>query len=110
MAKVYITRDLKTYTNGRFEIALQGESIKDIVGNLLKEHKDLESHIYTNDGKLKNYVNIYLNEKNINIRIISKKLSINYSIYINLLININNALKNVLRFIKKKNRRRTLFK
>ena len=43
MAKVYITRDLKTYTNGRFEIALQGESIKDIVGNLLKEHKDLES-------------------------------------------------------------------
>ena len=52
MAKVYITRDLKTYTNGRFEIALQGESIKDIVGNLLKEHKDLESHIYTNDGKL----------------------------------------------------------
>ncbi len=33
MAKVYITRDLKTYTN---------------------------------DGKLKNYVNIYLNEKNIN--------------------------------------------
>ena len=56
MAKVYITRDLKTYTNGRFEIALQGESIKDIVGNLLKEHKDLESHIYTNDGKLKNYV------------------------------------------------------
>lgn len=66
MAKVYITRDLKTYTNGRFEIALQGESIKYIVGNLLKEHKDLESHIYTNDGKLKNYVNIYLNEKNIN--------------------------------------------
>ena len=66
MAKVYITRDLKTYTNGRFEIALQGKSIKDIVGNLLKEHKDLESHIYTNDGKLKNYVNIYLNEKNIN--------------------------------------------
>ena len=66
MAKVYITRDLKTYTNGRFEIALQGESIKDFVGNLLKEHKDLESHIYTNDGKLKNYVNIYLNEKNIN--------------------------------------------
>ncbi|MGJ0337850.1 hypothetical protein [Aliarcobacter cryaerophilus] len=66
MAKVYITRDLKTYTNGRFEIPLQGESIKDIVGNLLKEHKDLESHIYTNDGKLKNYLNIYLNEKNIN--------------------------------------------
>ena len=27
MAKVYITRDLKTYTNGRFEIALQGEKI-----------------------------------------------------------------------------------
>ncbi|WP_066165637.1 ubiquitin family protein [Aliarcobacter cryaerophilus] len=66
MAKVYITRDLKTYTNGRFEISLQGESIKDIVGNLLKEHKDLGNHIYTNDGKLKNYVNIYLNEKNIN--------------------------------------------
>ena len=40
MAKVYITRDLKTYTNGRFEIALQGESIKDIVGNLLKECKN----------------------------------------------------------------------
>lgn len=66
MAKVYITRELKTYTNGIFEIALQGESIKDIVGNLLKEHKDLKNHIYTDDGNLKNYVNIYLNEENIN--------------------------------------------
>ena len=28
MAKVYITRDLKTYTNGRFEIALQGERFR----------------------------------------------------------------------------------
>ena len=46
MAKVYITRDLKTYTNGRFEIALQGESIKDIVGNLLKEHKELCKYIF----------------------------------------------------------------
>ena len=81
MAKVYITRDLKTYTNGRFEIALQGESIKDIVGNLLKEHKDLESHIYTNDGKLKNYVNIYLNE-NLGLLIFNE---VSFKIRINLI-------------------------
>lgn len=66
MAKVYITRDLKTYTNGIFEISLNGENIKDIVKNLLKEHKALKTHIYTDNGKLKNYINIYLNERNIN--------------------------------------------
>ncbi|WP_198306009.1 hypothetical protein [Arcobacter vandammei] len=66
MAKVYITRDLKTYTNGIFEISLNGENIKDIVGNLVREHRDLENHIYTDNGKLKNYINIYLNERNIN--------------------------------------------
>lgn len=66
MAKIYITKDLKIFTNGRFEITLEGQNIKDIVGNLLKEHKKLRNHIYTDDGKLKNYVNIYLNEENIN--------------------------------------------
>lgn len=65
MAKVYITKDLKTFTNGIFEISLQGESIKDIVGNLVREHRDLRNHIYNFDGELKNYVNIYLNEENI---------------------------------------------
>lgn len=65
MAKVYIPTALRLFTNGEFEISLQGENIKDIVGNLVKEHQDLKNHLFSTDGKLRSFVNIYLNEEDI---------------------------------------------
>ncbi|AXK49773.1 hypothetical protein CRU87_03250 [Aliarcobacter trophiarum LMG 25534] len=65
MVKVYITRNLKTYTNGIFEISLRGENIKDIIENLLEKHNGLKNFIYTNEDKLSDYIKIYLNEREI---------------------------------------------
>ncbi|QKF60293.1 MoaD/ThiS family protein [Aliarcobacter lanthieri] len=65
MAKVYIPTALRLFTNGEFEIALEGENIKDIVGNLVNTHQDLKNHLFSTDGKLRSFVNIYLNEEDI---------------------------------------------
>ncbi|KLE01598.1 MoaD/ThiS family protein [Aliarcobacter butzleri] len=65
MAKVYIPRTLRLFTNGDFEIILGGEKISDVVSNLVGKYQDLENYIFTNEGRLKSFVNIYLNEEDI---------------------------------------------
>lgn len=65
MAKVYIPRTLRLFTNGDFEIILGGEKISDVVSNLVGKYQDLENYIFTNEGILKGFVNIYLNEEDI---------------------------------------------
>lgn len=65
MAKVYIPRTLRLFTNGDFEIILGGEKISDVVSNLVVKYQDLENYIFTNEGRLKSFVNIYLNEEDI---------------------------------------------
>ncbi|MDK2061910.1 MoaD/ThiS family protein [Aliarcobacter butzleri] len=65
MAKVYIPRTLRLFTNSDFEIILGGEKISDVVSNLVGKYQDLENYIFTNEGRLKSFVNIYLNEEDI---------------------------------------------
>ena len=47
MAKVYIPRTLRLFTNGDFEIILGGEKISDVVSNLVGKYQDLENYIFT---------------------------------------------------------------
>lgn len=65
MAKIYIPTALRQFTNSESEIELVGDNIKDIVENLVTTHKDLRNHLFTNEGKLRSFVNIYLNEEDI---------------------------------------------
>ncbi|MCT7586791.1 MoaD/ThiS family protein [Arcobacter lacus] len=65
MAKVYIPTALRLFTNGDFEIILGGENISDVVSNLVDKYQDLKNHLFTNEGKLRSFVNIYLNEEDI---------------------------------------------
>lgn len=51
MAKVYIPRTLRLFTNGDFEIILGGEKISDVVSNLVGKYQDLENYIFTNEGR-----------------------------------------------------------
>lgn len=65
MAKVYIPTALRLFTNGDFEIILGGENISDVVSNLVDKYQDLKNHLFTNEGRLRSFVNIYLNEEDI---------------------------------------------
>ena len=61
MAIVYIPTALRLFTDGTSEINLKGESVAEVITSLVDTYSDLKTHLFTNDGKLRSFVNIYLN-------------------------------------------------
>lgn len=65
MAIVYIPTALRLFTDGTSEINLKGENVAEVITSLVDTYGDLKTHLFTNDGKLRSFVNIYLNEEDI---------------------------------------------
>ncbi|MBY0540267.1 MAG: MoaD family protein [Arcobacteraceae bacterium] len=65
MATVYIPTALRLFTDGTSEVVLVGENIGEIVTELVTKYGDLKTHLFSNEGKLRSFVNIYLNEEDV---------------------------------------------
>ncbi len=65
MPKVKIPTPLRQYTDGNAEVEVGGETASDVLGNLVEEHPDLKQHLYTGDGKLRSFVNVYKGDEDI---------------------------------------------
>ena len=65
MATVYIPTALRLFTDSTSEVILEGENIGEVITSLVVTYGDLKTHLFTNDGKLRSFVNIYLNEEDI---------------------------------------------
>jgi molybdopterin converting factor small subunit len=65
MPKVKIPTPLRQYTSGNSEVEVGGGTAGDALGNLVEEHPDLEQHLYTGDGKLRSFVNVYKGDEDI---------------------------------------------
>jgi sulfur-carrier protein len=65
MAIVYIPTALRLFTDGTSEVILEGENVTEVVASLVSTYGDLKTHLFTNEGKLRSFVNIYLNEEDI---------------------------------------------
>ena len=60
MAIVYIPTALRLFTDGTSEVILEGENVTEVVASLVSTYGDLKTHLFTNEGKLRSFVNIYL--------------------------------------------------
>jgi adenylyltransferase/sulfurtransferase len=65
MAKVFIPTALRLFTEGSSELILDGENIGKIIEELVSQYSDLKTHLFTNEGKLRSFINIYINEEDI---------------------------------------------
>jgi len=65
MAKIQIPTPLRQYTNKRESIEIKASTVGDALSGLLAKHPDLRRHLYTEDGKLRAFVNVYLNDEDI---------------------------------------------
>jgi adenylyltransferase/sulfurtransferase len=65
MATVYIPTALRLFTEGTSEVVLEGENIGELVTELVTKYGDLKTHLFSNEGKLRSFVNIYLNEEDV---------------------------------------------
>src|SRR5919106_4426308 len=62
---VTIPTPLRSFTGGREAVELGGETVGEVIDGLLATHAGLRRHLVQDDGRLRNFVNLYLNETDI---------------------------------------------
>ena len=65
MPKVKIPTPLRQYTGGESQVEVGGGTAGDALGKLATEYPDLKQHLYTGDGKLRSFVNVYKGDEDI---------------------------------------------
>src|SRR5438552_942056 len=65
MAKVLIPTPLRQYTGKQDSVDLVGATVGEILQALTGQYADLRRHLYTDEGKLRSFVNVYVNDEDI---------------------------------------------
>jgi len=65
MSKIHIPTPLRQYVGKQASVDVKGATVGEAMNALVSEHPDLRKHLYTEDGKLRAFVNLYLNDEDI---------------------------------------------
>jgi len=65
MSKIHIPTPLREYAGKQADIAVKGSTVADVLSDLVAQHPDLRRHLYTDDGKLRAFVNVYVNDEDV---------------------------------------------
>jgi sulfur-carrier protein len=63
--KVIIPTPLRQYAGRKDAVEIQAKTIAEALSGLTSQYGDLRKHLYTDEGKLRNFVNIYVNDEDI---------------------------------------------
>jgi len=63
--RVIIPTPLRTYAGKRDSAEVNAGTVGDALGGLAAQFADLRKHLFTEDGKLRSFVNVYLNDEDI---------------------------------------------
>ena len=66
--KVRIPTPLRKLTNGKDEVSADGKNVKEAIDNMEKQYPGLKERICEGDGKLRRFVNIYVNDEDIRFK------------------------------------------
>src|ERR1700689_4936135 len=62
---VFIPTPLRVYTGGKDAVEVDAATIADALEHLTQNHPDLRKHLFTGEGKLRAFVNLYLNDEDV---------------------------------------------
>ena len=65
MSKILIPTPLRQYVGKASSVDVQGTTVGEAMSSLVAQHPDLKKHLYTDDGKLRAFVNLYVNDEDI---------------------------------------------
>jgi adenylyltransferase/sulfurtransferase len=65
MARILIPTPLRQYTDKQESVELPGGTIGEVLAALTARYPDLRKNLYTDEGKLRSFVNVYLNDEDI---------------------------------------------
>ncbi len=62
---IHIPTPLRAYTDHREAVEVEGRSVDEVLAQLTAAHPQLRPHLFTPEGRLRSFVNIYLNDEDI---------------------------------------------
>jgi len=65
MVKIHIPTPLRQYAGKQSTVEVKSGTVADSLSDLLKQHPELKRHLYTDEGKLRAFVNVYLNDEDV---------------------------------------------
>src|SRR5262245_95531 len=65
MTKIRIPAGLRDYTGGRADVDVQATTVGEALESVARQHPSLRRHLYNEQGQLRSYVNVFLNDDEI---------------------------------------------
>src|SRR2546428_1021919 len=65
MAKILIPTPLRPYTDKKDAVDANGATVGELLADLTRKHSGLKAHLYNDQGKLRSFVNVYVNDEDI---------------------------------------------
>ena len=62
---IEIPSALKQYVNNLDEVEVDGSSVEEALGSLCTQFTELKPNLFDVDGKVRNFINVYLNDDDI---------------------------------------------
>jgi len=63
--KVLIPTPLRQYTGKQASVELPARNVSEMLSQLTSQFPDLRKHLFADDGKLRRFVNVYVNDEDI---------------------------------------------
>jgi MoaD family protein len=67
MSIVKIPPVLRNATGGAKEVQADGQNVGEVLRAVATEHSDTERQLFSEDGQLNRYVNVYLNDEDVRV-------------------------------------------
>ena len=65
MSKIHIPTPLRQYVGKEHTVNVKGTTVGEAMNALVALYPDVRRHLYTEDGKLRSFVNLYVNDEDI---------------------------------------------
>lgn len=65
MTQVHIPTPLRQFAGKQADVAVKAGTVAEALSELVSKHPDLRRHLYTEDGKLRSFVNVYVNDEDV---------------------------------------------
>ena len=63
--KILIPTPLRPYTDKKDAVDADGSTVGELLADLTRKHSGLKAHLYNDQGKLRSFVNVYVNDEDI---------------------------------------------
>ncbi|HLH34721.1 MAG TPA: ubiquitin-like small modifier protein 1 [Alloacidobacterium sp.] len=63
--KIFIPTPLRVYVGKKDAVQVNAQTVGDALDALTSQHPDLKKHLFSDEGKLRAFVNVYLNDEDV---------------------------------------------